>query len=61
MTVEISNTYGKTFFPLSPTQTDIYFDQLLHKNSPLYNLGGYGKLKNIDIPKLTLAHELLIT
>ncbi|MCK5819075.1 MAG: hypothetical protein KAH18_07440, partial [Psychromonas sp.] len=61
MTIKQSNSYENSLFPLSPTQTDIYYDQLLHENCPLYNLGGYIILENVDITKLTLAHELLIT
>lgn len=32
-------------FPLHPAQQDIYIDQLLHVESPHYNVGGYIKLK----------------
>ncbi|RZK76580.1 MAG: amino acid adenylation domain-containing protein, partial [Pedobacter sp.] len=30
-----------TYFPLHPAQREVYTDQLLNINSPLYNIGGY--------------------
>ncbi|WDE09178.1 non-ribosomal peptide synthetase [Thalassomonas viridans] len=47
--------------PLTLTQEDIYFDQLHHSASPLYNVGGYIRLGEIDIDKLTRAHQALVT
>ena len=35
----------KATFPMHPAQKDIYVDQLINKDSPHYNLGGYIKLK----------------
>ncbi|HMQ67794.1 MAG TPA: amino acid adenylation domain-containing protein [Ignavibacteria bacterium] len=35
----------KATFPMHPAQRDIYVDQLINKDSPHYNLGGYIKLK----------------
>lgn len=35
----------KSTFPLHPAQQDVYVDQLLHVESPHYNIGGYIKLK----------------
>ena len=48
-------------FVLTLTQNDIYFDQLRHPNSPLYNVGGYIRLGQIDTAKLTAAHQTLVT
>ena len=41
----------RTFLSLHPAQRDIYTDQLIHADSPKYNIGGYIKIKgrlNID-------------
>ena len=46
----------KATFPMHPAQQDIYVDQLINKNSPHYNLGGYIKLKGIlDKKKFKMA------
>lgn len=43
-------------FPLHPAQWDVYTDQLLHVDSPHYNIGGYIKLKGpLDTEKFRLA------
>ena len=47
--------------PFKPHSKSNIFYQLLHENCPLYNIGGHVKLVNVDIGKLTRAHELLIT
>ena len=31
-------------YPLSSPQRDIWFDQILHPNVPLYNIGGYARI-----------------
>ncbi|MBN9384021.1 MAG: amino acid adenylation domain-containing protein, partial [Chitinophagaceae bacterium] len=44
-------------FPLHPAQQDIYLDQLLERNSPHYNIGGYIRLTgrlDKDILKMAL-------
>jgi hypothetical protein len=42
----------KTTYPMHSAQRDIYVDQLINKESPLYNIGGYIKLKgNLDLEK----------
>ena len=42
----------KTTYPMHSAQRDIYVDQLINKESPLYNIGGYIKWKgNLDLEK----------
>ena len=48
-------------FPLTLTQNDIYLDQLRHSHSPLYNVGGYIRLGNIDAARLAEAHRRLVS
>ncbi|AOT10636.1 non-ribosomal peptide synthetase [Pseudoalteromonas luteoviolacea] len=48
--------------PLSPQQTDIYLDQAIHKDIPLYNIGGYVDFKgSYQLDLLQQAHHLLVT
>lgn len=47
-------------FPLTLTQNDIYFDQLHHPDNPLYNVGGYIRLKQIQPEKLVNVHRQLV-
>lgn len=47
-------------FPLTLTQNDIYIDQLRHNGSPLYNVGGYIRLGEIDPVRLAEAHRRLV-
>ena len=47
-------------FPLTLTQSDIYLDQLRHDGSPLYNIGGYLQLRDINVARLTDAHRRLV-
>jgi amino acid adenylation domain-containing protein len=47
-------------FPLTLTQNDIYLDQLRHKHSPLYNVGGYIRFGEIDLVRLADAHRRLV-
>ena len=46
----------KTTYPLHSAQRDIFVDQLINKESPLYNIGGYIKLKgSLNIEKFHKA------
>jgi amino acid adenylation domain-containing protein len=47
------------FFKLHPAQEDIYYDQLLHHQSPKNNIGGYTTMQNVDIVRLQQAWLLL--
>uniref|UniRef100_UPI002B1CD295 non-ribosomal peptide synthetase n=1 Tax=Massilia phyllosphaerae TaxID=3106034 RepID=UPI002B1CD295 len=47
-------------FPLTLSQADIYFDQLHHPASPLYNVGGYIRFGRIDAARLADAHRRLV-
>ena len=47
-------------FELTLTQKDIYFDQLKYPNNPLYNIGGYIRMKDVDLDRLITAHSSLI-
>ncbi|MDB4903557.1 MAG: Nonribosomal peptide synthetase, partial [Mucilaginibacter sp.] len=49
----------KLYMPLHPAQQDIYIDQLLNIDSPLYNIGGYIILKG-DLSKEKF-HEAINT
>ncbi len=41
---------------MHPSQCDVYVDQLLHRKSPHYNIGGYIKLKGkLNLAKFTEA------
>ncbi|KKM26238.1 hypothetical protein LCGC14_1586780, partial [marine sediment metagenome] len=48
-----------SFFPLTLTQRDIFFDQMYYIDSPLYNIGGYIKCKGINIERMKAAHKKL--
>lgn len=50
----------KAPFPLSLTQRDIYFDQLHFQGSPIYNVGGYIRINNLNVERLNLAHQKLV-
>ncbi|EDN66323.1 non-ribosomal peptide synthetase [Beggiatoa sp. PS] len=39
-------------YPLSSPQQDIWFDQILHPDVPLYNIGGYGRIEGPIDPAL---------
>ena len=46
--------------PLHPAQKDVYIDQLLHPESPHYNIGGYLKITGeLDKKKLRAAANSL--
>ncbi|AOT10861.1 non-ribosomal peptide synthetase [Pseudoalteromonas luteoviolacea] len=47
-------------FPLTLTQRDIFFDQMHYLDSPLYNIGGYIKCRDIDIERMQAAHKQLV-
>lgn len=42
---------------LSLSQKDIYFDQLHHAGSPMYNIGGYVNCGYLDIERIKIAHR----
>ena len=56
----LSLTFPLTF-PLTLAQSDIYFDQLQHHQSPLYNVGGIIRMGQIDPGQIQAAHQALIT
>ncbi len=39
-------------YPLSSPQQDIWFDQILHSDIPLYNIGGYVRIEGSINPTL---------
>ena len=47
-------------FELTLSQMDIYLDQIKDIASPKFNIGGYIKLRDIDIDNLAVAHRALI-
>ncbi len=47
-------------FPLTLSQSDIYFDQLRHPNCPLYNIGGYIACGKIEVEKMRAAHAEVV-
>ncbi|HWW72356.1 MAG TPA: amino acid adenylation domain-containing protein [Duganella sp.] len=51
----------RELFSLTLTQRDIFLHQIQHPSSPFYNVGGYIRFGAIDIAKLTLAHQRLVT
>jgi amino acid adenylation domain-containing protein len=51
---------ASTLLPLTLTQNDIYLDQLRHHGNPLYNVGGYINLRDIDQRRLKDAHARLV-
>jgi hypothetical protein len=47
--------------PLSSSQREIWFDQMLHEGVPLYNIGGYVHLPGaIDVARFRAAVQLLV-
>lgn len=52
---------ASTLLPLTLTQNDIYLDQLRNHRKPLYNVGGYISLRDIDLARLSEAHARLVT
>ncbi len=54
-------TSSRSNFPLSNAQRDIWVDQVLNKNIPLYNIGGYVKIEgSIDVGLFERAVNLLV-
>jgi hypothetical protein len=51
---------ASALLPLTLTQNDIYLDQLRHHGNPLYNVGGYINLRDIDQQRLKDAHTRLV-
>ncbi|QJE01523.1 amino acid adenylation domain-containing protein [Massilia forsythiae] len=47
-------------FPLTLSQADIYFDQLHHPASPLYNVGGFIRFGRVDAARMAEAHRRLV-
>ncbi|MBU1619871.1 MAG: hypothetical protein KKB38_17360, partial [Gammaproteobacteria bacterium] len=58
MYMQVNNNVNA--FPLSLTQSDIYFDQLRNPNNPLYNIGGIIRFKTVDVVKLQEAHQRVV-
>lgn len=48
-------------FSLTLTQNDICLDQLRNSRSPLYNVGGYVRLGQVDIDRLAEAHRRIVS
>lgn len=49
------------YHPLTSPQLDIWFDQLLHGDAPLYNIGGYMHLEgNLDVALFMQSAALLV-
>ncbi|WDE02114.1 non-ribosomal peptide synthetase [Thalassomonas actiniarum] len=57
----MNNDNKNNVYPLTLAQQDIYFDQLHHQGSPLYNIGGVIRFKKLDIPRLQAAHKKLVS
>jgi amino acid adenylation domain-containing protein len=55
-----SVTTPDQLFALTLTQKDIYFDQLRNPDSPLYNVGGYVRIGQVDVARLQQAHQSLV-
>ncbi len=52
---------SQSHFPLSSAQRDIWVDQVLNKNIPLYNIGGYVKIEGpVDVGLFERAVNLLV-
>lgn len=50
-----------TVHPLTSSQREIWFDQLLHEGVPLYNIGGYVRLPGaMDAAMFEAAVRLLV-
>ncbi|HEU4590560.1 MAG TPA: amino acid adenylation domain-containing protein [Steroidobacteraceae bacterium] len=55
---EASMTQASAGIPLSATQLEIYLDQAIHEDVPLYNIGGYVVLEEaVDVPAFVAAYE----
>jgi hypothetical protein len=49
---QVGSTPVDTHYPLSSPQLDFWFDQILHPNVPLYNIGGYVRIDGSINPTL---------
>ncbi len=58
-TIEQNNNTPMTF-ALSLAQMDIYLDQSRYPNSPMYNVGGYIRIGQVDLARLRQAHIRLV-
>ncbi|MDM8568876.1 condensation domain-containing protein, partial [Thiotrichales bacterium HSG1] len=47
----------RKIYPLSSPQREIWFDQMLHQDIPLYNIGGYAQIEG-DIEPLVFEQAL---
>ncbi|QNH11978.1 non-ribosomal peptide synthetase [Xanthomonas sp. SI] len=47
-------------FPLTLAQSDIYLDQQRFPADPIYNIGGYIRMQEIDLARLRDAHRRLV-
>lgn len=57
----MSTFLPQTRYPLTSTQREIWFDQMLHETVPRYNIGGYAKIPGrIDPALFEQAINLLI-
>jgi len=60
MNVHMNQLY-RALFPLTSPQREIWFDQILHQEIPLYNIGGYVKIPGvIDSALFEEAINLLV-
>lgn len=49
------------FFPLSSVQREIWYEQTLYPDTPIYNIGGYFQFKGaVDVERLRQAIRLLV-
>ncbi len=48
-------------YPLTPTQTNVWFDQQRYPDSVLYNLGGFAHIRgelNVELLEVSLRHQI---
>lgn len=56
-----SASIGEEWFPLAPNQKVIWFHELLNRESPSYNIGGYLEFRvPIDKARMAQAYQLLL-
>lgn len=46
-------------FPLTISQSNVFWDQIKLSDSPRYNIGGYIRMPELDVSRLQLAHKRL--
>ncbi|MFL9907266.1 amino acid adenylation domain-containing protein [Paraburkholderia sp. RL17-337-BIB-A] len=63
MTQATSSSNGKHFlYPLTTPQLDIWLDQVLHGEAPLYNIGGYARINGtVDASRLQQAFNQVVS